>query len=182
MLGRLDTVVEQLRAVMDLRERSGWDLRVGLSTVVGRANVAELPALGRLAAELGVDWLKVEETFPATPFAREDLLVPSDPRITQALAGLREALAGSAVVLVDHLDPPTRGAAAEAFRAADDFANRATFAPERMAWELACVDPDGVVRAVDYFHDPLGSLIDTPLLDLWNNEAARALRAACLRG
>ena len=181
VLGKLDRVVENLRAAVKLRDR----LRVGVSTVVGASNVAELPALGKLCAELGVDWLKVEETYPATPFARRDLLAPSSPEIAAAMSALRDAIAGKSLVLVDHLDPPagcpcSGDPAARAFRDADDFANRFTLRPCRLAWEQAAIDPDGLVHVGDYAGAPLGSLLDAPMLALWNTAPALVARTDAL--
>jgi cyclomaltodextrinase / maltogenic alpha-amylase / neopullulanase len=184
VLGRFDRVIANLGAAVMLRATCGWDLRIGVSTVVGRANVHELPALGRLCADLGVDWLKIEETYPATPFARHDLLDPDDARVQGAMDALRDALAPSRVVLVDHLAPPAACAcaddAAACFRKADDFANRATFRPCRAAWEQAAVDPDGTVHAVDYGGAALGNLLDAPFLDLWNAPPAQRARETAL--
>jgi MoaA/NifB/PqqE/SkfB family radical SAM enzyme len=160
------------------------DLRVGISTVVMRDNLDELPALAELAIDLGVDWVKVEETFPINGFARLRMVAPSDPRLKEAVAAARARLAAADVVLVDHLAPPVGCACAAlgdphlaAFRKADDFANRATFSPCRMAWEQACVDPDGTVHLVDYYAPPVGNLNDTTFLDLWNSPSALAERA-----
>jgi len=185
VLGKLDRVVANVAAALQLRARTGADLRIGISTVVGASNVGELPALGKLCVDLGVDWLKVEETYPATPFARHDLLPPGSPRIVDAMAALRDALAGHPLVLVDHLAPPagcpcTGDPAAIAFRAADDFANRMTLRPCRLAWEQAAIDPDGTVHVGDYAGAPLGSLLDAPMLALWNASPALAARTAAL--
>lgn len=182
VLGKLDRVVANLRAAVALRPRG---LRVGVSTVVGASNVAELPALGKLCVELGVDWLKIEETSPATPFARRDLLAPDAPEVAAAMAALHDACVGHPLVIVDHLRAPAAcacsgDAGAIAFRAADDFANRTTFRPCRMAWEQAAIDPDGTVHVVDYAGAPLGNLLDAPLLALWNAAPALAARTAAL--
>jgi cyclomaltodextrinase len=179
VLGKLDRVVANLKAAVKLP-----GLRVGVSTVVGASNVHELPALGRLCVDLGVDWLKVEETYPATAFARRDLLAPDAPAVRAAMAALRDVCA-QRLVLVDHLAPPAAcacsgDAAAIAFREADDFANRTTFRPCRMAWEQAAIDPDGTVHAVDYAGAPLGNLLDAPMLALWNAGPAIAARSAAL--
>ena len=182
VLGKLDKVVTNLRAAVKLRARG---LRVGVSTVVGASNVAELPALGKLCVELGVDWLKIEETYPATPFARRDLLVPNAPEVAAAMAALRDACAGHSVLLVDHLHPPggctcSGDPTTIAFRDADDFANRARFRPCRTAWEQAAIDPDGTVHVVDYAGAPLGNLLDAPMLALWNAGPALAARTQAL--
>lgn len=185
VLGRFDRVVANLSAAIDVRASRDADLRIGISTVVGASNVRELPALGRLCLSLGVDWLKLEETYPATPFARRDLLDPQASELTAALAALHEVTDDRGLVIVDHLDPPAACACADdpaavRFRAADDFANRATFRPCRAAWEQAAIDPDGTVHAVDYAGPPLGSLLDAPMLALWNAPPVLDARARAL--
>jgi MoaA/NifB/PqqE/SkfB family radical SAM enzyme len=182
---RAGVVIDHLRNALTVRRALGADLRIGVSWVVTAENVSELPALGRLAVDLGLDWLKIEEMFPATPAARRSLLAPRHARVEEAMVALRHALGGSPVVLVDHRDPPggclCGDDSARAFREADDFANRAHFVPCRLPWEQACIDPDGVVRLVDYDHPPLGNLLEQPLLELWNGEVARQIRAAATR-
>ncbi|HEU0035479.1 MAG TPA: alpha-amylase family glycosyl hydrolase [Kofleriaceae bacterium] len=185
VLGKLDRVVANVAAAVQLRAREQLDLRIGISTVVGRLNHHELPALGKLCLELGVDWLKVEETYPATAFARHDLLSPRAPEVTAAMAALRDVVAGRPLVLVDHLDPPagcgcvdcTDDPVARAFRDADDFANRFAYRACRAAYEQVAIDPDGTVHLVDYAGAPLGSLLEQPMLALWN--APPAVQARC---
>jgi len=162
-------------------------LRIGVSVVIGESNVHELPDFGRLALELGIDWLKIEETFPSTEFAARDFVRPDDPRVLAGMDRLRGLTAGTGLVIVDHLRAPhgcpcdARGSSElAAFRAADDFANRAQFLSCRMAWDQACVDPDGTVHAVDYLHPPIGSLHEETMLDLWNNETVRRIRREAL--
>jgi MoaA/NifB/PqqE/SkfB family radical SAM enzyme len=185
---RIDNVRANVRDAIRIRRETNADLRIGISTVIGATNLDELAAIARLAIELEVDWLKLEETYPATPFARRDLVKPAS--IAPHLPAVRALLAASDVVLVDHVEPP-HGCACEAarrpdgdllraFRAADDFANRTRFSPCRAAWEPACVDPDGTVHPIDYFHPPLGNLQDTPFLELRNNHHAQRLRARAL--
>jgi len=66
------------------------------------------------------------------------------------------------------------------FRLADDFGSRAHFRPCRAAWEQACIDPDGTVHPIDYFQPALGSLLHTPLLELWHGPAMQQRRARAL--
>lgn len=185
--GSFDEVVENLRAAVRVRREESADLRIGVSVVIGESNVHELPDFGRLALELGIDWLKIEETFPSTEFAARDFVRPDDPRVLTGMERLRGLTAGTGLVIVDHLHAPhgcpcdaRRNPALGAFRAADDFANRAQFLSCRMAWDQACVDPDGTVHAVDYLHPPIGNLHEETMLDLWNNETVRRIRREAL--
>lgn len=184
--GKLATVVANVRDAVRVRRERGADLRLGLSTVVGLTNVGELAELATLAVELGVDWLKIEETYPATPFAKRDLIKPRAERVVERMQHVRDILARGGVTLVDHLDPPggctceRDDAALRAFRAADDFANRTEFHPCRAAWEQACIDPDGTVHPIDYFHPALGNLQHASFLDLWNSPVAHRIRTRAL--
>jgi glycosidase/MoaA/NifB/PqqE/SkfB family radical SAM enzyme len=183
--GSLARVLANVRGLLALRARLGTDVRVGLSTVIGQAARPELDALAELAVALGVDWLKLEEVYPCTPFARRDFLPPETPGLGEAVERVRARLGQGGVVLVDHLAAPAACACSGdprvvTFRAADDFANRAELAPCRMAWEQACIDPDGTVHAVDYAGPTLGRLGEHDFLRLWNAPAAQALRAQAL--
>lgn len=186
--GRMSAILRNLETLVRERAARGLDLRIGISTVITRSNAHELPELGRLARALGVDWLKVEELFPCTPRARHEMIAVNEPSVVESMAKLHDQLSGSAVVLVDHRDPP-RGCACDAagdpqarlFRQADDFANRTVFQPCRMEWEQACIDPDGTVRPVSYEREPIGNLAEASLLDLWNGGAMTNVRSMALR-
>ena len=184
VLGDYHRVIDHVAGALAWRARTGADLRLGISTVAGRANVGELAALGRTCAALGVDWLKIEETYPVNGFARADALPPHAAELRHAMDALRGALAGSTTVLVDHLAPPAAcpcaDPASSAFRTADDHANRFTFRPCRAAFEQAAVDPDGTVHLVDYAGPALGNLLDAPFLALWNAPPAIAARTAAI--
>jgi MoaA/NifB/PqqE/SkfB family radical SAM enzyme len=151
------------------------------------SNVTELPALGALAVDLGLDWLKIEELVPATAWARQNMLEPRDSRLADAMAHLRQPAVEGAIVLVDHLDPPAgctcQGQADGrllAFRDADDFANRVRFHPCRTDWEQACVDLDGLVHPADYLSPPVGSLAEESMLASWDAEAMNRRRERAL--
>jgi cyclomaltodextrinase len=182
--GSFERVVANLRAAAALRDR-GVDLRLGISTVLGRGNRHQVAALAALATDVGVDWLKLEETWPATPFARLDA-VAADDELRAAIADADAVLSAAGVVLVDHVDPPagcpcsSDDPRVHAFRRADDHANRFALRPCRMAWEQAAIDADGTLRLGDYGGPVLGSLLDGDPLALWNGPAARAARGAAL--
>jgi MoaA/NifB/PqqE/SkfB family radical SAM enzyme len=171
--GSFATVLEHIRDAVRVRERLQADLRIGISMVVGRSNVDQLPAMGDLAKALGVDWLKIEEIFPATSFARQEMIAPAHPLVLEGMAALRERLAGSKLVLVDHLNPDPE---APSFRRADNYANRACFHPQMSGWEQACVDPDGSVHLVDYHQPAIGNLCETSFFDIWNGDEAQRTR------
>ncbi len=182
-----DRVIHHLRHAAAVRRELRADLRIGVSTVVLRQNVAELPLLAQLVCDLGLDWLKVEEGYPVNVFASESLLRPDSRRVQEAVAAARAIVEPNGVILVDHLSPPIGCRCQEKsvpglseFRATDDFANRAVFRPCRAAWEVACVDPDGTVHAGDYGATALGSLAEQSFVELWNGAHAEAVRRDAL--
>ncbi len=119
-------------------------------------------------------------------YTRHEQLWPRSHRARAAIHELRRTIEPAGVIVIDHLAPPAGCPCAAAdpayaeFRSSDDFANRARFLPCRAAWEVLCVDPDGTVHPVDYFQPALGSLLHTPLMALWNSDAAQRLRQQAL--
>lgn len=183
---RFAVVSENIRRVMSLRKSQGWDLRLGISSVVMAQNVHELELLGILVASWGCDWLKLEELFPVNAYARASLVTATDPRVVRGMQLLRDRAAAEGFVLVDHLGSFASCRLKNSreygeFLAADGFANRTHFLPCAAAWTIACVDPDGTVRASGYDAPALGNLCKTPFADLWNGEAAMVAREAQLR-
>jgi glycosidase/MoaA/NifB/PqqE/SkfB family radical SAM enzyme len=187
----LGRILDNVHRALHIRRERGADLRIGLSSVVTRGNVGELGALGQLAADLGVDWLKVEELYVMNGFTSRELIPPQHLRVREGMTALRSAAEPAGVVVVDHLSArPGIGCLCAAerasdlalseFRTADDFANRTCFHPCRAAWEQACIDPDGTVHPVSYGHPPLGSLADASLFELWHGEAMQRLRTEAL--
>ena len=154
-----------------------------------RESLDELAAVVALAADLGVDWVKLEEMVPVNPFAARAVVPPWHGEAQGA------TLARSARARPRHRRRRPHGAptvwrctlaeddAARAFLAADEYANRSTIHPCRETWERACIDPDGGVRLGDFFGARLGSVADVPLATLWNGPLACAerLRAQAAR-
>ncbi len=179
--GSLARVRTQLEEIVAWRRGEGIDLRLGLSFVVLQQNVHELGAFVELAADLGLDWVKLEEGVPATAFAKRSLVACASPPVR---ARVEEALArgrARGLVMVDHtverpvwrcrLDEETA-----AFLAADEHANRGVIHPCRTPWETICVEPNGDVRVQDFFGPILGNVTVTPLRALWNSRAAEEAR------
>lgn len=179
--GRFHDVRENLRRVLAWRTSEGIDLRLGLSVVVLRQNVAELEDIVDLGADLGVDWIKLEEGVPATPFARRSLVAPSSEEVRVAVGRAMQRGRARGLVMVDHtierrvwrcrLDEDTR-----TFLEGDQVANRGTIHPCRTAWESVHVEPNGDVRIRDFFGPIVGNVTQTPLFELWNAPPAEQLR------
>lgn len=178
--GRFETIVANVREVVEARRADGLDLRIGLSVVVMAENVAGLPSLVELAARLGVDWVKLEELVPVSARARRSLLVPADTaRHVHEARAVGERLG---LRVVDHTDPspvfPCTATEAQArFLRDDAFANRfEDFHPCRAPWEIACVEPDGQVRLGDFFGPVLGRVGPASIAGLWSSPPAREHR------
>lgn len=181
--GRFDEVTRKLGEVIRWRDGEKIDLRIGLSFVAMQQNLHELEAFVDLGAELGVDWIKLEEAVPATAFAKTSLVsfeaATNRARISRAIARGR----ARGIVMVDHtvdraiwrcrLDDETR-----AFLEADELANRCEIHPCRTPWETACIEPNGDIRAVDFFGPVLGNVLEAPLATMWNAPPARGAREA----
>ena len=179
--GRFDEVVARLADVAGWVQGEGVDLRLGISYVILRQNLHELPALVELAVRIGVDWVKLEEAAPATPFAERSLVACDDLAVRAAVRRAIDLGRARGLVMVDHtIDRPLwRCALDEEARVnllADEHANRGVIHPCRSPWETACVEPDGAVRALDFFGPLLGDVTRTPLAELWNGPDARLAR------
>jgi MoaA/NifB/PqqE/SkfB family radical SAM enzyme len=179
--GRWGDVVTRLRDVLAWRRGERADLRVGLSYVVLAQNVRELDAFVDLGAELGVDWIKLEEGVPATEFARRSLVSCAAAEVRSAIDTALARGRSRGLVMVDH----TRDRAlfrckldddARAFLEADEHANRSVIHPCRTPWDTACIEPNGDVRVLDFFGPIAGNVLRTPLAQLWNNREARDAR------
>jgi MoaA/NifB/PqqE/SkfB family radical SAM enzyme len=179
--GRFDDVCRAVRDVAAWRRARGKDLRLGLSYVVLAQNVGELDAFVDLGARLGVDWIKLEEGVPATAFAKRSLVSCASPETRAAIDGAVRRGREAGIVMVDHtfdrviwrcrMDDETR-----AFLGADELANRGPIHPCRTPWETACIEPNGDVRAVDFYGPVLGNVTRAPLAELWNGPEARDAR------
>jgi glycosidase/MoaA/NifB/PqqE/SkfB family radical SAM enzyme len=175
--GRFDDVRKNLEEVLAWRRAERVDLRLGLSFVVLQQNVGELDAFVELAADLGVDWVKLEEGVPATAFARRSLVSCTSRPVRDAVEAAVRRGRERGLVLVDHtleravwrcrLDAET-----SAFLAADEHANRSEIHPCRTPWETVCVEPNGDIRVNEFFGEILGNVTSAPLSQLWNGPAA----------
>lgn len=173
--GRFTNVVDQLREVISWRCSADVDLRLGISTVLLQQNIGELEALVDLAADVGVDWLKLEEGVPATDFARRSLVTPSREQIRAALTRRPK------LVVVDHTIERAvwrcRLGEDAAFLAADEYANRGVIHPCRASYETIAVEPNGDARIGDVFGPILGNVLTSDLAELWNASPARGARS-----
>ncbi len=179
--GRFDVIVANLRDVVRLRNETHADLRIGISSVVMTSNLGELGRLADLAADLGVDWIKFEELVSRGPFAAA--LMPDEMAARAAVRAAADRARSHGLVAVEHDAPPPvwrckldENAGARAFLEADEFANRSRIDPCRAPWELACIDPNGDVRMVDFWGPVLGNLVEDTLVAVWSSPTAAVQR------
>ena len=186
VLGRFDRVVANCRAAVALRARRGCRppdrnldrRRCEQRQRAPRARSTVRRARRRLAQGRGDLPRHAVRARRSARARRRSMLAP-------AIAALRDVIAGRSLVLVDHLAPPT-ACTCSGDPARSRFAPRTTspIAPcsgrVASAWEQAAIDPDGTVHTVDYAGAPLGSLLDAPMLALWNAPAALAARDRAL--
>ncbi len=189
---RLGSKIERLLPrVETLAQLKPKGVRLGVAWTLTRNNLAELPALIRFAAQAGLDWVKVEELVPVNPAAEKLLATDFESKLAEA-----EALADSLMLrFLNHTRTPEvwKCRTAETvqiarFAAGDDFANRMEINRCRLPFELINVEPDGIVKPIDFHHPPAGSLLQQTLEEIWNGPAfvmARSqsmARRFCRRG
>jgi cyclomaltodextrinase len=177
---RFAKLMQHLEDAAKARREGGFDLRLGLTTVVLPNNLDELGRVVDIAADLGLDWVKFEELVPATPWARTSLLRLDDDRARSAVRAACAHATARGITAVDHTTPMPRWvctldacAESNARHRADEYVNRAALNSCRDPWELACVEPNGDVR-IGAFHGAVaGNLAEESMLEVWNSEAAR---------
>src|SRR5439155_4615219 len=106
-----------------------------------------------LAADIGVDWIKLEEAVPVNDFAQRSLLRMDRPAARERVARAAARGRSRGLVVVDHTSPPQvwrcridDDDGMRTFLGADEFVNRSEIHPCRVAWETACIEPNGDVR------------------------------------
>ncbi len=182
---RIDALLERLRVAATWRREAAPGLRLGLAWTLTSANLAEVPDLVRLAAELGLDWLKLEELAPVNDVARA---LQPEPEPAEAVVRAAERLGDAlGLVVLDHVAPVrTLKCRLEDPRAArvaraDDHVNRCELNPCRQPWDTIFVEPDGAVKPIDFHHPPAGSLLDHDLMSIWNGPAFVLARSRAMR-
>lgn len=174
---RFDDICTAVAEVAAWRHAATMDLRIGLSFVVLSQNVGELDAFVDLGARLGVDWIKLEEGVPATEMAKRSLVSCTAPDTRKAIERAVGRGRAAGLVMVDHTLERTiwrckMSDEEKAFLEGDEFANRSVIHPCRTPWDTACIEPNGDVRALDFFGPLLGNLTQSALSEMWNAKDA----------
>ena len=184
----IERLVPLIRQVAELRRRVLPWLRVGIAWTVTASNLHQVRDVVCFAADVGLDWVKLEEIYPINELARrEGELEPEALRRTVEEA--RELADSLKVVLLDHtrevavrkclLDTDHRMMRVSLF---DDRVNRMEINPCRLPWELVCIEPNGDVKPSSFHHPPVGNLLERDLLEIWNEGLFVELREGSLDG
>lgn len=174
---RVATLKERAAAWVRLREEHLLDVRLGAAWTVTSRNLGEVLEGVRFFADVGFDWMKLEEVFPLHDEAARWQPPPDGVRavVGQAL-GLARSLGFR---LLDHTQghevwkcgtPSGVRMTPDAARFAelDDYANRLDINPCRMPWEVVCVEPDGQVKPMSFHHLAAGTVLEHDLLELFD--------------
>jgi MoaA/NifB/PqqE/SkfB family radical SAM enzyme len=193
--GRFDDVVRGLRALGAARRRYGKPL-LHLSLVGMASNLAELPDLVDLCAEVGGDGVFLEGLYPYPHpviedfFRREHLGHLGRDRVVELVEAARLRAAFLGVEFITRMEelasfepeeesqPPLVPADAEADAPAHGH-------PEELRLPWACSEPwmtinvnaSGEVRPCCFNDDILGNLHEQTLEEIWNGAGYTALRA-----
>lgn len=181
--GRFQQIVENLWQAAKVRRDKQLDVRLGISMVVMSQNVGELEAMVDLCADLGFDWLKLEEAVPVNTFAKKSLVHLDQGFAVDAVKNAMARGTERGIVMVNHtVDRPIwrcqfeQDETGKIFLEADGFANRTMIHPCRSAWEIACIEANGDVRLGHFFGPVLGNVSEKPLAILWNGSVAQEAR------
>jgi MoaA/NifB/PqqE/SkfB family radical SAM enzyme len=174
---RIEVLKERIPALCRLRTERGFDARMGLSWTLTRSNLHELPALVDFASAAGLNWLKLEETYPINARAEEEARIAPE-QLRAAVAQAVSAAQRLKLPVVDHTHPvevwkcrpAAMSDAAARFSNNDSLANRMEINPCRLPWEIACIEPNGEVKPTDFHQPSAGNLLTDDLLQIWNSE------------
>jgi radical SAM protein with 4Fe4S-binding SPASM domain len=148
--GSLSKAVQGLETLVRLKRETGSKTRINLRMVIMKQNEHELPAMRRFAKQSGVDIFSVKSLNPSCGLdSKDEELVPCDPRYRRYVY------------------------------------NEETF--ERIRLDVHCrkmsfmcsISANGEVIPCGYdFRSELkvGNIAETPLTEIWNSPAARAMR------
>lgn len=185
--GRFQQIIENLRDVARLRRNRLLDVRLGISMVLLAQNIHEINAMVDLCAELGFDWLKLEEAVPVNVFAQTSLVRLDHGPAAEIVRQFNFINHNHGVTIVDHtveksiwrcqLDQDEIG---RTFLEADGFANGTMIHPCRSPWEIACIEANGDVRLGHFFGPVLGNVAEKPLVQLWNGVVAQEVRGQAM--
>jgi len=171
--GTVSRLRKTAAAIVAERDRQGAPREsVSLTVAVSRPNLADLPNILAMAAELGITQVTL---FPIQIELTHPWHLRGD------LEGTRQALDAVQSTAVDRGIEVTLGAAMDPALTFDDDVKSLCMHP----WAYCYVSYDGRVGFCDHLignpQYTLGSLRSTPFTDIWNGEDFRRLREAHLQ-
>jgi MoaA/NifB/PqqE/SkfB family radical SAM enzyme len=179
---KIDRLLARIRELSATRPAN---VRMGIAWTMTRSNAGEIGALIHFAAEARLDWVKLEEIVPVNEVARRESEIPNLASVVALAIHLADRLG---VRLLDHTAPRTiwkcrlaDDAAAARFSRDDDFTNRLEINCCRLPWELACIEPDGDVKPIDFHHPPAGNLLAQDLSEIWTSPRFILARSLSMR-
>lgn len=166
-----------LKALAAVRGREFPQVRMGVAWTLTASNLGEVPELLNYCADIGLDWVKLEEMYPINDVAAQLADIPLFV-LVHVLAQARQLAGDRGLPLLEHVfDQPVwkcqlqPGSVMERFSRLDDFVNRMEINPCRLPYELVCVEPNGDVKPVSFEHAVAGNLLEQPLDRIWNSES-----------
>lgn len=95
--GAFDRIIDNLKAI--IRESNG-SLNIGLNMLIQKENIDEITKMTRLAAELGLKWLKFNPALPGYPFNENSFDDPHVRFTDEEVARFRSAILQARQTLV----------------------------------------------------------------------------------
>ncbi|MFT3768792.1 MAG: SPASM domain-containing protein [Minicystis sp.] len=142
-----------------------------------------------LCADIGVDWIKLEEIVPVNAFAERSLVRLDGGSVRAAVTQALDRARSLGLVAVDHTDAPVvwrcrleAEPETARFLEADEHANRSHIHPCLGPWDHACIAPNGDVYLGEFFGPVIGNLAEESLAGMWNGPVAQSERRRAMRG
>lgn len=182
---RWERLMANLRALQDAKRRAGSEYpRVTFNFVLMRSNVDELPALIRLAHELGVEGVSAMHVTPFGGLGMEDELLSAEPERCNAVLAAARAEAerlGVPIALPESfaVEPSGERVLKDAPPAGFLFPAVASATTEcPFPWRFVGIDPYGQVLPCGWWYarPPMGDVHEQSFAEIWNGAPWSALR------
>lgn len=166
---KFSVIWDNIRNAVARRDREGRKHIIRLEFVAMTRNIHELPALVKLAADAGVDGVKVSHLVVWEEALRKESLLEAPEKCERYFLEAAEVAAGRGI----YLDLPkllSRDSKADPDN---------PFPPCHAPWHYAMISFDGDVRACCFAPEfTMGNILKEPFKDIWTSKRYKALRAA----
>ena len=180
----IEALLALIRTCVTLRDARAREVTMGIAWTITIDNAAEIDELLAFAADVGLDWVKLEELFPVNA-AGHRLAHQSADELLRVVECARQRARILGVRLLEHViempvfkcrmdDQP----AMARFSLLDDLVNRMEINACRLPYELACVEPNGDLKPVSWYHPVAGNVLAQPVSQIWNNHHLVGIRKA----